>query len=390
MGHTGGQIIGRNSQGLNARAQWLAAQQARAAAQAAARQQTQGMSQDEAYARYMAGGGRSGSYQRALGENYRTTWHQGQAPQASWGQRLNAATDRWASGIIDRLDEAAVANAGGGITAAAAAVRAPARSALGVVQGAVNTLTLADSAVRAELSEGLSRLMEDPQALLRAARSYYDEHSAGEIAADVYANGAAALMGGRLGAGTHRVLNRVPGLGTDVGQLADAARTALWPNRPVWVPSPDVPYRTGQSGAISIGGHWTETVTAAQRQAFSHNGYLDPITNRFVAPTRYGRIQVDHIFPVNEIIRIPGFRQLTRDQMAAILQDQMNFGNLQPLPASLNASKGPRLAGNWRSFRGQELDVDYLRVLENLQDNIRSQIERQINIFLQANKNKGK
>ena len=74
LGHTGGQIIGRNSQGLNARAQWLAAQQARAAAQQAARQ-GQGMSPDEAYARYMAGGSRSSSYQRALGEHYRTPGH---------------------------------------------------------------------------------------------------------------------------------------------------------------------------------------------------------------------------------------------------------------------------------------------------------------------------
>ena len=66
LGHTGGQIVANNSQGLNIRAQWLAEQQARAAAQQAARQ-SQGMSADEAYARYMAGGGRSGSYQRALG-----------------------------------------------------------------------------------------------------------------------------------------------------------------------------------------------------------------------------------------------------------------------------------------------------------------------------------
>ena len=74
LGHTGGQIIGRNSQGLNARAQWLAEQQALAAAQQAARQ-GQGMSPDEAYARYMAGGSRSDSYQRALGEDYRTPGH---------------------------------------------------------------------------------------------------------------------------------------------------------------------------------------------------------------------------------------------------------------------------------------------------------------------------
>ena len=55
-------------------AQWLAEQQALAAAQQAARQ-GQGMSPDEAYARYMAGGSRSDSYQRALGEDYRTPGH---------------------------------------------------------------------------------------------------------------------------------------------------------------------------------------------------------------------------------------------------------------------------------------------------------------------------
>lgn len=88
LGHTGGQIIGRNSQSLNARAQWLAAQQARAAAQAAAQQaaarQSQGMSPEEAHARYMAGGSRSSSYQRALGEDYRNRWSgAGQSPVAN-------------------------------------------------------------------------------------------------------------------------------------------------------------------------------------------------------------------------------------------------------------------------------------------------------------------
>ncbi|MDO5290735.1 MAG: LysM peptidoglycan-binding domain-containing protein [Pseudomonadota bacterium] len=97
LGHTGGQIIGRNSQGLNARAQWLAEQQARAAAQQAARQ-SQGMSQEEAYARYMAGGGRSGSYQRALGEDYRTTWHVDGA-QTETGHRSTASIRPSQSGL---------------------------------------------------------------------------------------------------------------------------------------------------------------------------------------------------------------------------------------------------------------------------------------------------
>ena len=89
--HLGGQIIGRNSQGLNLRAQIAAMRAAQAAAQQAARQ-NHGMGQDEAYALYMASGGRSGSYQRALGEDYRTTWHGGQAIGAQT-QSSSAASD---------------------------------------------------------------------------------------------------------------------------------------------------------------------------------------------------------------------------------------------------------------------------------------------------------
>ena len=80
----GGRIVAGNTQGLNVRAELIAQQQAqqRAAAQAAAAQQarTPGtMSQDEAYSLYMASGGRSGSYQRAMGEDYKQVWHQGMA-----------------------------------------------------------------------------------------------------------------------------------------------------------------------------------------------------------------------------------------------------------------------------------------------------------------------
>ena len=82
----------------------------------------------------------------------------------------------------------------------------------------------------------------------------------------------------------------------------------------------------------------------------------------------------------------PDLRQLTRDQMTAVLQDQLGFGSVQPLPSALNASKGPRLADKWNSFRGQALDANYLSELRRRQYTIQMQIDRQIKIFLQANK----
>jgi LysM repeat protein len=80
LGQLGGQIVANNTQGLNVRAELLAAREAQRAAQQAAAQSgnPSTMSQDEAYARYMAAGGRSGGYANAMGEDYKPVWHQGQ------------------------------------------------------------------------------------------------------------------------------------------------------------------------------------------------------------------------------------------------------------------------------------------------------------------------
>ena len=399
----GGRIVAGNTQGLNVRAELIAQQQAqqqaqqRAAAQAAAAQQTRTpgttMSQDEAYSLYMASGGRSGSYQRAMGEDYKPVWHQGgqaiNAPAAngdlSWGQRMNAEATSW-NGLIDRLDEAAVADGGGPITAAAAAVRTPARSFLGFVQGAVGTATLADPAVRAQVSEGLGRLLDDPSVIPAAARRYYETHSLGEMAADAYVGTSSALIGNAGGAATLSRLNKLPILRADAGEWLATTRAAATPNKPVWVWGPDIPYRAGQSGAVNVEGYWINTVNKGQRIAFKDNGYLDPITNSFVAAPRGIRMDVDHILPVREIIDIPGFRNLTRQQMTDILQDRIGLRNLQPLPRSLNASKGARLANEWAAHRGQALNSDYLRALDKRQNEIRLMIDQHINSILISRK----
>ena len=116
-----------------------------------------------------------------------------------------------------------MADGGGPITAAAAAVRTPARSFLGFVQGAVGTATLADPAVRAQVSEGLGRLLDDPSVIPAAARRYYETHSVGEMAADLYVAGSTGLTGNAAGSMAVRSLNKLPVLGADLGDLAASA-----------------------------------------------------------------------------------------------------------------------------------------------------------------------
>ncbi|MFT3776702.1 MAG: LysM peptidoglycan-binding domain-containing protein [Ottowia sp.] len=74
-GQLGGRIVAGNTQGLNVRAELLAAREAQQSAVQASGPAT--MSQDEAYARYMAEGGRSRGYAQEMGDQYTPTWHEG-------------------------------------------------------------------------------------------------------------------------------------------------------------------------------------------------------------------------------------------------------------------------------------------------------------------------
>ncbi len=97
---------------------------------------------------------------------------------------------------------------------------------------------------------------------------------------------------------------------------------------------------------------------------------------------------VDHIFPSARIIKLDGFDSLTRAQQTAILQDTVGLGNLQPMPSSLNFSKGQKT--DWSVYKGQNLNADYVRHLQELQDKAQRAIKRQIEIYQAANAAKGK
>ena len=140
-----------------------------------------------------------------------------QPAEPSWGQRLNRNMRQWGEGVIDRLDEAAVADGDGLVTALAALARTPVRSFTSFMQGTAGTVSLLDGRVRGEISDGLSQVMSDPGLIGRAASDYWRSRTLADMAADLYANGAAGAMMGGAGAAALGRLNRLPGLGRDVG-----------------------------------------------------------------------------------------------------------------------------------------------------------------------------
>jgi len=127
------------------------------------------------------------------------------------------------------------------------------------------------------------------------------------------------------------------------------------------------------------------TVTPEMSKAFQGMGYLDPIDNVFKSAPLNATMAVDHIFPSAEIAKMPGFNTLTREQMTNILQDKLEFGNLQPLPKTFNSSKGSLL--DWDTYKGQALDVNYVENLMSKQVDIRIQIQKQISDYQKLNRN---
>jgi len=81
---------------------------------------------------------------------------------------------------------------------------------------------------------------------------------------------------------------------------------------------------------------------------------------------------------------------LTREQMADIIQDKNGaLGNIQPLPKSLNESKGHRSGGAsgspWNNALGQPVHPDYKKALDEADKAITSRIEREIKRYQNEN-----
>lgn len=136
-----------------------------------------------------------------------------------------------------------------------------------------------------------------------------------------------------------------------------------------------VPSSFGQSGAITSGVYRIETVTNEMRAAFRGADYLDPRDNVFKRAPAGEVMAVDHIYPSQKIIERPGFDKLTKEQMTNILQDKVGLDNLQPLPSSLNQSKGKQIG--WESgYKGEPIDANYLVALEKKQSIIETKIDK--------------
>jgi hypothetical protein len=130
-----------------------------------------------------------------------------------------------------------------------------------------------------------------------------------------------------------------------------------------------------------------ETVTDAMRNRFAdHSQYLNPLTNRMTNIAEE-MMAIDHTVPVKAIAEMRGFRDLTPDQMRAIIHDDVGIGNLELMPQYLNASKGSKIGREpWERYGNIELNQEYVSNLVNRQQVISERIQAQINEYLKANR----
>ncbi|NER65461.1 hypothetical protein G3436_18335, partial [Pseudomonas sp. MAFF212427] len=106
--------------------------------------------------------------------------------------------------------------------------------------------------------------------------------------------------------------------------------------------------------------------------------WRNPLTGKVEAIPEGAKVHLDHIYPKKEIEALPGFSSLTSEQQRKLLNDPMNF---QPLTASTNCSKGCRVNGTdnpWDTYKGQPLDANYKKWLQEEQSAMMNYLRRQI------------
>jgi hypothetical protein len=126
------------------------------------------------------------------------------------------------------------------------------------------------------------------------------------------------------------------------------------------------------------------TVTGEMSDSFQGMGYINPLTNKLTAAPFGETMAVDHIFPSSEIVQLPGFNTLTKQQMTSIIQDSTGeLGNLQPLTKTFNSSKGSDL--NWTTYKSEDLNSTYATELRIQQLKIQQKVVDQIQAYQQQN-----
>lgn len=69
----------------------------------------------------------------------------------------------------------------------------------------------------------------------------------------------------------------------------------------------------------------------------------------------------------------PNVAKLTREEMTAMIHDDIGTGNLVAMPSGLNSSKQDKF-GNWTEYKGEKLDATYARNLAITQREIMEKI----------------
>ncbi len=246
-----------------------------------------------------------------------------------------------------------------------------------IAEGVTGLVGLAtDSNVRSQtyaaLESGVSYVWNNPGdaagSVSDAANGYYSSHNAQQIAEDTLT----FVAGGFITAG----------VGKAAAMAGKAGLSFVRTSQIVFRPLGGTLY----GGIVVPGANFTRitTVTKAMSERIQGKGYIDPVTNKHTYAPLGTTLEVDHIFPVKRIVDLPGFDTLNKSQMTAIIQDTLDFGNLQALPKGYNASKGASVS--WDTAKGKELHPDYVKALQRTQMEVEELIQNQIRVYQSANR----
>jgi RHS repeat-associated protein len=140
---------------------------------------------------------------------------------------------------------------------------------------------------------------------------------------------------------------------------------------------------------------WVHNCTCKAQQDFAQGSshYLDPRTNKLKRFEPGEEIHADHIYPAILIKKLPGMSKLKKLSKKDYNEVMHDIDNTQPLPGRLNQSKGSKAPdspkGEWKKFKGEEIDSQYASDLEDLQNRTKDRLSLSIKNRLNRLKNEG-
>ncbi|MFK3873990.1 hypothetical protein [Pseudoalteromonas rhizosphaerae] len=93
-----------------------------------------------------------------------------------------------------------------------------------------------------------------------------------------------------------------------------------------------------------------------------------------------GRLEADHIVPMDKITRMKGFERLTLEQQKQVLNDPINFIGLSK---TANTSKGSKSFSEWTEYkkRGIKVSPEFREKMMKLETELELEIQRKIDIL---------